>query len=165
MLFRSEDWVVGAMQVRSDSGEVVLITDDGQLLRFDITAVRASGRPAGGVAGIRLAEDALVIYGTVVADPAHAVVATVAGDYGALPGTAAHSIKVTPLADFPGKGRATGGVRCHRLLAGENALITAAAGHAPIHACGNSGAAVEVPGTLGKRDGSGIALKIGRAHV
>ena len=40
-------------------------------------------------------------------------------------------VKVTPFAEYPAKGRATGGVRCHRFLKGEDALVLAWAGAAP----------------------------------
>lgn len=153
------DWVVGAMQVVGDDGEVVLISDDAQLLRFDFNVLRAAGRAAGGVAGIRLSDEAILIYGTVVKPHSDCVVATVAGDYGALKGTAAHSMKITPLSEFPAKGRGTGGVRCHKFLSGENSLVNAAAGNSPVHACGSTGAFVETPEKFGKRDGSGITLR------
>jgi len=45
-------------------------------------------------------------------------------------GTRAGSVKVTPLHEYPGKGRATGGVRCHRFLKGEDLLVLAWAGPA-----------------------------------
>ena len=154
-----DDWLVGAMQVVGDQGEVVLVTDDAQLLRFDFSVLRAAGRPAGGVAGIRLNDDAVVIFGTVVNPHDQCVVATVAGDYGALKGTAAHSLKITALSEFPAKGRGTGGVRCHKFLSGENVLVTASAGNSPVHACGSTGAAVDVPDKHGKRDGSGTTLR------
>ena len=48
---------------------------------------------------------------------------TVAGASGALPGTQAGSAKVTPFEAYPGKGRATGGVRAHRFLRNEDALL------------------------------------------
>lgn len=153
------DWVVGAMQVVGDAGEVVLVSDDAQLLRFDFSVLRAAGRPAGGVAGMRLSDEAILIYGTVVQPNDECVVATVAGDYGALKGTAAHSMKITPLSEFPAKGRGTGGVRCHKFLSGENTLVNAAAGTGPVHACGSTGAFVEVPEKMGKRDGSGSTLR------
>ena len=153
------DSLVGAIQLEGDTGEVVLITSDAQLLHFDASVVRATGRPAGGVAGIRLADDAEVIYGSVIQVSDDSVVATVGGDDGALPGTAAHSMKLTPLSEFPGKGRGTGGVRCHKFLSGENVLVAAAAGNSPMHACGSTGAAVDVPDKQGKRDGSGQTLR------
>jgi len=82
----------------------------------------------------------------------------VAGSAGALPGTRAASVKVTPLHEYPGKGRATGGVRCQRFLKGEDVLVMAWAGPAPAVAATESGAPVQLPDPVGKRDGSGVAL-------
>ena len=87
-----------------------------------------------------------------------AVVVTVAGSAGALPGTAAASVKVAPYADFPPKGRGTGGVRCHRFLKGEDELILAWAGASPALGATAAGSPVDLPGPFGKRDGSGVAL-------
>ena len=149
------DYVVGATQVPDNEGQVVLITDDAQLLRFDFSVLRAAGRPAGGVAGIKCTGEAKVIFGAVIPNDGELLVGTVAGDSETLPGTAAHSMKITPLADFPAKGRATGGVRCHKFLSGEDCLVTAVAGQAPLHACTGTGGSVELPTKQGKRDGSG----------
>ena len=55
-----------------------------------------------------------------------------------------------------GKGRATGGVRCHRFLKGEDTLLLAWAGPAPAWAAAASGAPVELPDADGRRDGSGV---------
>ena len=87
---------------------------------------------------------------------ADAVVVTVAGSSTALPGTEPGAVKVTPFAEYPAKGRATGGVRCHRFLKGEDALVFAWAGVAPARAAAASGAPVELPEANGRRDGSGI---------
>jgi len=149
------DYLVGATQVTDDQGQVVLITDDAQLLRFDFSTLRAAGRPAGGVAGIKLSGSAKVIFGAVIAKDGDLLVGTVAGDSETLAGTAAHSMKVTPLSEFPAKGRATGGVRCHKFLSGEDTLVTAVAGPAPLHACTGTGGPVELPTKQGKRDGTG----------
>ena len=86
------------------------------------------------------------------------VVVTVAGSAGALPGTAAGSVKVSPYAEFPAKGRATGGVRCHRFLKGEDALILAWAGPSPALGATEAGGPVDLPGAFGRRDGSGVGL-------
>jgi DNA gyrase subunit A len=165
------DRVVGAVQLGAESDELVFITSDAQLLRFGASSVRPQGRAAGGMAGVRLSPGASVVwFGVVDADAASgtpvgapgtyspAVVVTVAGSAGALPGTAAASVKVTPLHEFPGKGRATGGVRCHRFLKGEDMLVMAWAGPAPAVAATDSGAPVELPAPVGKRDGSGVPL-------
>jgi DNA gyrase subunit A len=169
---RPGDRVVGAVQLSGESDELVFITSDAQLLRFPASAVRPQGRAAGGMAGVRLPAGACVIwFGAVDAAAASgspagppgtyspAVVITVAGRSGALPGTAAGSVKVTPLHEFPGKGRATGGVRCHRFLKGEDALVMAWAGPAPAVGATDSGSPVLLPDPVGKRDGSGVALR------
>lgn len=153
-----DDQLVGASVVSNDNQRVVLITDDSSLLHFEVSNLRAQGRPAGGVAGIKLAAGASVIYGEVVTPSSQTVVATVAGSSGALPGTGSSSIKISSFDQFPAKGRATGGVRSHKFLRGEDCLTTAIVGSAPIHACTANGAAVEVPEALGKRDGSGTAV-------
>jgi DNA gyrase subunit A len=159
------DSVVGAIQTPDVQGQIIIVTDDAQLLRFDASGVRATGRAAGCVAGIRLNPQARVIYGSVVAPRDGIQVATVAGDSGALPGTAAHSIKFTSLEDFPAKGRGTGGVRCHKFLSGEDILLHAGVGVAPLYGCGANGSPIELPTTLGKRDGSGSALTKPVAHI
>jgi DNA gyrase subunit A len=60
--------------------------------------------------------------------------------------------------EYPGKGRATGGVRCHRFLRGEDLLLLAWAGPSPALGATESGTPVDLPEPLGKRDGSGTPL-------
>jgi len=86
------------------------------------------------------------------------VVVTVAGAAGALPGTGAGTVKVSPYGDFPAKGRATGGVRCHRFLRGEDALVLAWAGEAPALGATEAGTPVDLPPADGRRDGSGVRV-------
>jgi DNA gyrase subunit A len=157
---KDTDRVVGAVQLTSEDQDLVFISSDGQLLHFPASAVRPQGRSAGGMAGIRLAARASVIwFGAVAADaPSGAVVVTVAGNDGALPGTGAGSVKVSDYGEFPAKGRATGGVRCHRFLKGEDALTLAWAGAVPALGATEAGVPVELPTELGRRDGSGIPL-------
>ena len=62
---------------------------------------------------------------------------------------------MTPYAEYPAKGRATGGVRCHRFLKGEDTLVLAWVGAAPARAAAANGVAVELPAATGRRDGSG----------
>jgi DNA gyrase subunit A len=165
------DRVVGATQLSAESDELVFITSDAQLLRFPASSVRPQGRAAGGMAGIRLSAGASVVWfggldaaavaGTPVGPPGSyspAVVVTVAGSAGALPGAAAGTVKVTPMHEYPGKGRATGGVRCHRFLKGEDMLVMAWAGAAPAVGASDSGAPVALPDPVGRRDGSGVGL-------
>ncbi len=91
-------------------------------------------------------------------EAAAAVVVTVAGRSGALPGTGGASVKVTPFAEYPPKGRATGGVRCQRFLKGEDGLIQAWIGPSPVVGVTESGVIVDLSGMTGKRDGSGNAI-------
>jgi DNA gyrase subunit A len=150
------DRVVGAVQLASDALDLVFITSDAQLLRFGATSVRPQGRAAGGMAGIRLAARASVVwFGAVNPDDPAAEVVTVSGRSGALPGTTAATVKVSAYAEFPPKGRATGGVRCHRFLKGEDALVLAWAGPGPARGATDAGTPVELPPPDGRRDGSG----------
>ncbi|HEY9291889.1 MAG TPA: DNA topoisomerase IV subunit A, partial [Microlunatus sp.] len=109
------DEVVGAAELTDENVELTFISDDAQLLHFPASVVRPQGRSGGGIAGIKLGAGRSVSYFGAVAD-GDAIVITVAGSGDALPGTDAGTIKVTPFAEYPGKGRATGGVRCHRFL-------------------------------------------------
>ena len=167
---KDDDQVVGAAQLTGDDAELVFITTDAQLLRFPAAAVRPQGRPAGGMAGIRLDAGASVVwFGALGPDAASAaadaVVVTVAGRSGALPGTGAASVKVTPFAEYPPKGRATGGVRCQRFLKGEDGLIAAWAGPGPALGATEMGVPVDLTNLLGRRDGSGTPLTRQLAHI
>jgi DNA gyrase subunit A len=152
------DRVVGAAELRTGTEDLVFVTSDAQLLRFGASSVRPQGRGGGGMAGIRLAAGARVVFFGAVAPERESVVATVAGSSGALPGTQAGSAKVTPFEEYPAKGRATGGVRCHRLLRGEDSLVLAWAGPAPAMGAAASGVPVDLPAAEGRRDGSGTRL-------
>ena len=155
---REGDRVVGAVELESSDHDLVFITSDAQLLRFPAATVRPQGRPAGGVAGIRLAEGARVIWFGAVDPARESRVVTVAGSSTALPGTQTGTVKVSDYAVFPPKGRATGGVRAQRFLKGEDVLLLAWAGPAPAKAISPSGQPVELPAELGRRDGSGTRL-------
>ncbi|RXW33690.1 DNA topoisomerase IV [Propioniciclava flava] len=151
------DHVVGAVELGDETQELVFVTSDAQLLHFPASAVRPQGRAGGGVAGIKLADGAKVVF--FGASPGQdAVVATVSGSSDALPGTEAGLVKVTEFAEYPGKGRATGGVRCHRFLKGEDTLTLAWVGPSPAIAAAASGSPVDLPPATGRRDGSGDPL-------
>ena len=152
------DQVVGAIgldEAAAETSELVFVTSDGQLLRFAASAVRPQGRAAGGMAGVRLAPGARVTSFTALTPAASAVVVTIAGSADALPGTDAGSIKITPLAEYPAKGRGTGGVRCHKFRSGEDTLVLAWVGLGPARAATASGVPADLPTVLGKRDGTG----------
>jgi DNA gyrase subunit A len=190
---KDDDHVVGAVQLSGDDADLVFVTSDAQLLRFPAVSVRPQGRPAGGMAGIRLDAGASVVWfgalgpavrpsgvsgvsgdpgvSGVSGDPgaadadAEAVVVTVAGRAGALPGASAASVKVTAFAEFPAKGRATGGVRCQRFLKGEDRLVAAWAGQGPALGATEAGVPVDLSGMQGRRDGSGTPLTRQLAHI
>ncbi|GAA3335350.1 DNA topoisomerase IV subunit A [Curtobacterium albidum] len=155
---KPKDAVVGAAQA-PESDDLVFITSNAQLLRFPAAGVRPQGLPAGGVAGVSLADRATVIWFGSVPRSDDAVVATVSTASGALPGTDAGRAKVSAFSEFPAKGRATQGVRAHAFLKGEDGLTVAWAGIAPPHAVGSDGAARTLPDWLSKRDGSGAPLE------
>ena len=68
------------------------------------TSLHVGMEQIAGMAGIKLAAGAEVVSFTAFAPDDTCVVVTVAGSGSALPGTEAGTIKVTPLAEYPGKG-------------------------------------------------------------
>ncbi|MGW5215861.1 DNA gyrase/topoisomerase IV subunit A [Streptomyces sp. NPDC004051] len=155
---REGDRIVGAVELRTGEEDLVFITDDAQLLRYQASQVRPQGRPAGGVAGIKLSEGAKVIAFAAVDPAADAMVFTVAGSRGTLDDSVQTTAKLTPFDQYPRKGRATGGVRCQRFLKGEDCLSLAWAGAAPARASQKNGAPVDLPSPDPRRDGSGVPL-------
>ncbi|MFJ3901236.1 DNA topoisomerase (ATP-hydrolyzing) subunit A [Streptomyces sp. NPDC090025] len=152
------DRIVGASELRTGEEDLVFITSDAQLLRYPASQVRPQGRPAGGMAGIKLADGAEVLSFSAVDPAAEALVFTVAGSTGTLDASAGTSAKLTPFDQYPRKGRATGGVRCQRFLKGEDVLILAWAGETPVRAARKNGTPVELPVVDPRRDGSGTPL-------
>ena len=71
----------------------------------------------------------------------------------------------TPFAEYPPKGRATGGVRCQRFLKGEGGLIAAWAGPGPALGATEAGVPVDLANLQGRRDGSGTPLTRQLAHI
>jgi DNA gyrase subunit A len=170
------DRVIGAVQLTGDDAaigntDLVFVTSDAQLLRLSASTVRPQGRAAGGMAGIRLTGDATILSFTAVGPaaepvaPGDPVVVTAAGRSDALPGTGAVSLKVTPFAEYPAKGRATGGVRCQRFLKGEDLLVLAWIGPGPVFGMTESGIELDLSEMTGKRDGSGTQITRPLAYV
>ena len=156
---KDKDFVVGVAPAGADDAELVFLTREAQLLKFPASAVRPQGRTAGGMAGIKLAAgDQVIFFGAVQPKDEAAVVVTIAGTNGALPGTAPGTAKVTAFSEYPAKGRATAGVRSHRFLKGEDMLLLAWAGHGPAKASSAAGVARSLPQEHGRRDGSGVPL-------
>ncbi len=90
--------VLGWVRVTSGQNEIIIITEQGQALRYLETEVRAMGRAAGGVTAIRLTDDDVVTSMEVVEPEGELLVVTERG-YG----------KRTPFAEYSAKGRATMG--------------------------------------------------------
>ena len=152
------DEVVGAVELSTGDEDLVFITSDAQLLHFPASSVRPQGRSAGGMAGIKLASRARVVFFGALNPRWTNLVVTSSGSSGALPGTEPGSLKVTPYAEYPAKGRATGGVRCHRFFRGEDTLVLGWAGGGPARAAAANGVAIDLPEPTGKRDGSGLPV-------
>jgi DNA gyrase subunit A len=161
------DEVVGVAQ-GGDADELVFVTTDAQLLHFGAAAVRPQGAAAGGMAGINLSAGAKVLFFGAVDPTTDVVVATISTPTETLAGADPGRAKVSAFTEFPGKGRATGGVRAHTFLKGENSLALAWAGPAPALAVGPDGSLRTLPDTGAKRDASGAPMdavvgSIGRA--
>ena len=90
---------LGWARLTGDKDEIMLITERGQALRFSASNVRPMGRAASGVQGIRLGSADRVASMEIVEEGGALLILTENG-YG----------KQTPLAQYPKKGRATGGV-------------------------------------------------------
>jgi DNA gyrase subunit A len=90
---------LGWARLTGDKDEILFVTERGQALRFGANNVRSMGRSASGVQGIRLGKDDRVASMEIVEEGGALLILTENG-YG----------KQTPLAQYPQKGRATGGV-------------------------------------------------------
>ena len=148
------DEVLQATWLTDGSESLVFVTSDASLLRFPAKTVRPQGLKGGGMAGISLAADAEVLSFNVVvtADAVH-------GDPMVVTSTGTQ-VKVTPFAQYPAKGRATGGVRAQRFLKGESQLTVAWVGPRPVGAS-TTGDPVDLPDPDNRRDGSGAAVLMG----
>jgi DNA gyrase subunit A len=89
---------LGWARLTSGKDEIIIVTANGQALRFNETKVRSMGRQAAGVQGIKLKKDDAVTSMDVVEKDGSLLVITTKG-FG----------KRTPLEDYSAKGRATGG--------------------------------------------------------
>jgi DNA gyrase subunit A len=142
------DVVVGA-GVGSDETDLIMVSDDAQLLRTPSAKIRPQGRSAAGVQGMKLSEGANVIAFSAVVVTDQVLVTM--SDQGA--------VKLTPLSEYPAKGRNGIGVRCQRLLSGETNLADAMI-CAPQEAVAVDSKDQAITGDLprGRRDGSGVRL-------
>ncbi|MEY2694619.1 MAG: hypothetical protein RL142_967 [Actinomycetota bacterium] len=159
------DSVVGAA-IADRATEYVLVSSDAQLLRFDATSVRATGRAAAGIAGINLSEGATVVGFGVVEDAETTQVITAAKSGSTLAGIDGGSIKRSVLSEFPAKGRATGGVRAHKFIRDEDHLYFAALADAEPLGASADGKPIDLMSfELAKRDASGTPTDSAIASV
>jgi len=93
-----------AARLATDQDDVLLITQQGQAIRFAVSDLRAVSRTSGGVRGIRLSPDDQVVGMDIVHPGAYVLAVTTRG-FG----------KLTPVAAYPRKHRAGSGVRTFRL--------------------------------------------------
>jgi DNA gyrase subunit A len=150
------DEIVGARWLVDGTEALTFVSSDSSLLRFSAAKVRPQGLSGGGMAGIKLAEGAQVVFFGAVSvsdagdDEAMVVTSTGAG------------VKVTPFAEYPEKGRATGGVRSMRFLktrgnGSEDKMVLAWVGPRP-GAATSSGDPVDLPAVDRRRDGAGETM-------
>ena len=152
------DYLVGAA-IALDKATLIFVTNDAQVLCFDGSTLRAQGRAASGVAGIKVAEGAKAIYFGQVANAKKSVIITAANSSQALPGTDPGSIKVTALSEIPAKGRATGGVRGQKFIRSEDQLYFAKVIEGEPAALATDGKPLTLP-EKAKRDASGTKSSV-----
>ncbi len=90
---------LGWVRLTTGKDEIIIVTESGQALRFSETKVRAMGRQAAGVQGIKLKTNDLVTSMDVVEKDGSLLIVTTNG-FG----------KQTPLTEYTAKGRATNGI-------------------------------------------------------
>jgi len=101
-LEQGDELVAACLATEKD--DVLLVTQEGQAIRFAVSVLRAASRTSGGVRGIRLSpDDQVVSMG--IAYPDAYVLAVTTGGFG----------KLTPVAAYHRQHRAGGGVRTFRL--------------------------------------------------
>ena len=142
----------------TDSSDLVFISSDAQLLRTPANKVRPQGRTASGMAGMKLLDAAEAIGFWVVDSAEDSLVVTVAAAEGVLPGSGQTTVKVTPFALYPSKGRGGQGVRAQRFLRGEDRLDIAWVGSRPARAASADGSPVDLPSEDERRDASGSPI-------
>ncbi len=98
----------------TDKDDVLLVTAQGQAIRFAVSDLRAASRTSGGVRGIRL-EASDQVVGMDIARPKGYVLVVTSGGFG----------KLTPVDAYPRQHRAGGGVRTFRLVEKAGEVVAA----------------------------------------
>jgi DNA gyrase subunit A len=107
--------VLGWVRVSHGSEDILLTTARGQTIRFTQNEVRPMGRPATGVNGVNLSANDRVVSMQLAEEGADLLVVTAKG-FG----------KRTSIAEYPTKGRATGGVITIKLRSASDEVAAAA---------------------------------------
>jgi len=92
-------------RLATDKDDMLLVTQEGQSIRFAVSDLRAASRTSGGVRGIRLSS-ADQVMGMDIIRPKGYLLAVTSGGFG----------KLTPVADYPKQHRAGGGVRTFKII-------------------------------------------------
>ena len=102
MGLRNQDKLTSAGVV-ADEDEVILVSQNGKAIRFQVRSLRTASRTSGGVRGIRLVDDHVVGMGIVLPE-AYVLTVTEKG-FG----------KLTPIKNYPVHNRGSKGVRTYRV--------------------------------------------------
>ena len=153
------DEVVGVAQ-GPDSEDLVFVTSDAQLLHFPASQVRPQGVAAGGMAGINRRRG----EGDARSSSQRSIRVRTSWSRRSrrrprrwrAPIRAGRRSRAS--GSSPRKGRATGGVRAHTFLKGEDSLALAWVGPAPALAVGADGSLRTLPDAGAKRDASGTPM-------
>jgi DNA gyrase subunit A len=94
-----------AARLATDKDDMLLVTQEGQSIRFAVSKLRDASRTSGGVRGIRLSASDQVVAMDVM-QPDGYVLVTTSGGFG----------KLTPVDAYPQQHRAGGGVRTFKLV-------------------------------------------------
>ncbi|MCB0879398.1 MAG: DNA gyrase subunit A, partial [Thermoleophilia bacterium] len=111
---KTEDDELIGVTLTSGDDDLLLISANGQAVRFHESTVRSMGRTAAGVAGMKLRDGDHVISIDVAKDDMELLLLTEQG-FG----------KRSPVSDFPTKGRATMGVKAFGNIEGKGHLVSA----------------------------------------
>jgi DNA gyrase subunit A len=102
MGLKAEDKLVSA-RVVADEDEVILLSQNGQAIRFKVKDLRTASRSSGGVRGIRLTDDQVIAMDVIYPDAY--VLAVSQNGFG----------KLTPVKNYPVHKRGGKGVRTYRV--------------------------------------------------
>jgi DNA gyrase subunit A len=103
-----------AARLATEKDDMLLVTQDGQSIRFAVKDLRAASRTSGGVRGIRLNATDQVVGMDIIRPKGYVLVVT-SGGFG----------KLTPVEAYPKQHRAGGGVRTFKLVEKTGKVVAA----------------------------------------